>query len=217
MPRKMRIDFISDIACPWCVIGLRSLEAALEQTGDLVDAEFHFQPFELNPDAPRGGWDQAARFAEKYGWSPDQVRGAQANVRERAAATGFAMNYSEASRTYNTFDAHRLLHWAEAQGKQPALKHALFTAYFTDARDVSDPDVLVEVAASVGLDGDAARELLATDRYATEVRTAEGFWQSRGVNSVPTIVIDRRHVLVGGQPVETFEQVIRQIAAQAAA
>ncbi|MEI9852548.1 MAG: DsbA family protein [Sphingomonas sp.] len=121
------------------MIGLRSLEAALERTRGTVDADIRFQPFELNPDAPPGGWDQAERFAEKYGWSAEQLAGARETVRERAAETGFAMRFSEQGRTYNTFDAHRLLHWAETQGGQRALKHALFGAYFTDARDISDP------------------------------------------------------------------------------
>ncbi len=217
MTRSLKIDFVSDVACPWCVIGLRSLEAALARAGDVVDAEIRFQPFELNPDAPAGGWRQAERFAQKYGWGPEQVRQAQANVRDRAAETGFPMNFSDESRTYNTFDAHRLLHWAEAEGKQAALKHALFGAYFTDGKDVSDPEVLAGLAESVGLDGDEARKVIASAAYSSEVRTAETLWQSRGINSVPAIVIDGRYLISGGQPVEAFEQAIRQIAAEGVA
>jgi predicted DsbA family dithiol-disulfide isomerase len=208
----MRIDFVSDIACPWCVIGLRSLEAALERTHDAVAAEIHFQPFELNPDAPAGGWKQAERFAEKFGWSPEQVRDAHANVSARAAETGFAMRFSDESRTYNTFDAHRLIHWAEQQGKQAALKHALFGAYFTDGRDVSDPAVLADLAETAGLDRAEAEKVLASGAYASEVRATEMLWQSRGINAVPSIIIDGRYLISGGQPVDTFEQVIRKIA-----
>lgn len=212
MSRTMWIDFVSDIVCPWCVIGLRSLEAALERMRDTVDAEIHFQPFELNPDAPAGGWKQTDRFAETYGWSPEQVRGAHANVTARAAQTGFAMRFSDESRTYNSFDAHRLLHWAEQQGKQAALKHALFGAYFTDGRDVSDPTVLADLAETAGLDRAEAETVLASEAYTDEVRQAEMLWRSRGINSVPAIIIDGRYLISGGQPIDTFEQVIRKIA-----
>lgn len=212
MSWTMRIDFVSDVVCPWCVIGLRSLEAALERTRDAVVAEIRFQPFELNPDAPPGGWKQTDRFAEVYGWSPEQVRGAQANVAARAAETGFVIRSSDESRTYNSFDAHRLLHWSEPQGKQTALKHALFGAYFTDGRDISDAEVLADLAETAGLDRVEAEEILATGAYADDVRKAEMLWRSRGITAVPAIIIDGRYLISGGQPVDTFEQVIRKIA-----
>ena len=140
----MKIDFVSDVSCPWCVIGLRGLEPALERVGDLVEAEIHFQPFELNPDMPPEGQNLGEHVRQKYGSTPEQSSGAREMIRERAAAVGFTIATSGDSRIYNTFDAHRLLHWAGVTGGQAALKHALFEAYFTHGRNPGDPDVLVD-------------------------------------------------------------------------
>lgn len=216
MPRPLKIDFVSDVSCPWCIIGLKGLEEALARTGDLIEAEIAFQPFELNPGMAPDGENIGEHIARKYGSTPEQSAANRAMIRDRAAALGFAMNSSAESRIYNTFDAHRLLHWAQIEGKQAALKHALFTAYFTDQQDPSNHDVLVAAAEKAGLDGAAAREVLASGRYAQEVRAAEQLWQSRGINSVPAIVIDDKWLISGGQPPEAFEQALRQIAAEAA-
>jgi predicted DsbA family dithiol-disulfide isomerase len=216
MARPLKIDFVSDVSCPWCIIGLRGLEEALARTGDLVDAQIHFRPFELNPQMAPEGENIGEHIARKYGSTPEQSAANRQMIRDRAAALGFAMNSSADSRIYNTFDAHRLLHWAEIEGKQAALKHALFTAYFTDQQDPSNPDVLVAAAEKAGLDGAAAREVLTSGRYAEEVRAAEQLWQSRGINSVPAIIIEDKWLISGGQPPEAFEQALRQIAAQAA-
>jgi predicted DsbA family dithiol-disulfide isomerase len=220
MARPMKIDFVSDVACPWCIIGLRGLEEALERTRDVVDARIHFQPFELNPDMPPEGQNIVEHVAQKYGSSPEQSAANRDMIRDRAAAVGFAMNTSDASRAYNTFDAHRLLHWAgeegAPEGAQAALKHALFEAYFTNGKNPGDVDVLVAAAEKAGLDPVEAREILVSGRYATEVRQIEQLWQQRGINAVPAIVIDQRYLISGGQPPEAFEQAIRQIAAQAA-
>jgi predicted DsbA family dithiol-disulfide isomerase len=215
MARPLKIDFVSDVSCPWCIIGLRGLEEALARTGDLVDAQIHFRPFELNPQMAPEGENIGEHIARKYGSTPEQSAANRQMIRDRAAALGFAMNSSADSRIYNTFDAHRLLHWAEIEGKQAALKHALFTAYFTDQQDPSNPDVLVAAAEKAGLDGAAAREVLTSGRYAEEVRAAEQLWQSRGINSVPAIIIEDKWLISGGQPPEAFEQALRQIAAQA--
>jgi predicted DsbA family dithiol-disulfide isomerase len=212
----MRIDFVSDVSCPWCVIGLQGLEQALERTRDLVDAEIHFQPFELNPDMAPEGENIVEHIGRKYGSSAEQSAASRAMIRERAAGVGFAMAVTDESRIYNTFDAHRLLHWAQASGRQAELKHALFRAYFTDARDPSDSDVLLDAAAQAGLDGNAAREVLESGRYAQEVRDAERLWQERGIQSVPAIIVDERYLISGGQPPEAFEQALRQIAAEPA-
>jgi predicted DsbA family dithiol-disulfide isomerase len=217
MPIPMTIDFVSDVSCPWCIIGLRGLETALERTGDLVEPTIRFQPFELNPQMPAGGQNIVEHVTQKYGSTPEQSSANRAMIRDRAASVGFAMNSSDESRIYNTFDAHRLLHWAEEEGKQAALKHALFTAYFTDQQDPSNPDVLVAAAEAAGLDGARAREILASDTYAAEVRAAEKLWQSRGINSVPAVIVNGRYLISGGQPPEAFEQAIRQIAAEQAA
>ena len=217
MARQMKIDFVSDVACPWCIIGLRGLEEALERTRDVVDAQIHFQPFELNPDMPPEGQNIVEHVAQKYGSTPEQSAANRDVIRDRAAAVGFAMNTSDQSRAYNTFDAHRLLHWAGETGApesaQAALKHALFEAYFTNGQNPADVDVLVTAAEKAGLDPAEAREIITSGRYAEEVRQAEYLWQQRGINAVPAIVIDQRYLISGGQPPEAFEQAIRQIAA----
>lgn len=214
MPRPIRIDFVSDISCPWCIIGLRGLEIALERLGDAVEADIHFQPFELNPAMAPEGENIVAHIGRKYGATPEQSAANRANIRERAASVGFTMAMTDTSRIYNSFDAHRLLHWAGIEGRQTALKHALFDSYFTHGEDISDHDVLIAAAARAGLDAEQARAILSSDLYAAEVREAERLWQGRGIQSVPAIVIDNRYLISGGQPPESFEQALRQIAAE---
>jgi predicted DsbA family dithiol-disulfide isomerase len=213
MTRKLKIDFVSDVACPWCAIALSSLERALERTRDVVDADITFHPFELNPNMGEGGQNMIEHYGVKYGRSPEQARARREDIKARAAAVGFTMNTSDASRIYNTFDAHRLLAWARELGKQRELKHRLFIANFTDQNDPGNHDVLVAAAESAGLDGAAARAVLASDRYAETVRTEEGFWTDQGVSSVPTIIFNGRHLISGGQPPEQFERQIRAIIA----
>jgi predicted DsbA family dithiol-disulfide isomerase len=214
MASPMKIDFVSDISCPWCVIGLKGLEEALDRVGDEVDATIIFQPFELNPAMPAEGQNIVEHIAQKYGSTPAQSAANREMIRARAAEVGFTMNGSEQSRIYNTFDAHRLLHWAEEHGRQAALKQALFEAYFTKGEDPSDHAVLARIAEEVGLDGDTARAILASGRYADEVRGAEKLWRSRGISSVPAIVINDRYLISGGQPADAFEQALRNIAAE---
>ena len=215
MPKPMKIDFVSDISCPWCIIGLRGLEEALVRTGELIAAEITFQPFELNPGMGKDGQNIVEHVAEKYGSSPDESRANRQMIRDRAADLGFTMAMSDTSRIYNTFDAHRLLHWAQIEGKQAALKHALFTAYFTDQQNPSDREVLVAAAAEAGLDPARAAEILASDTYAPEVRAAEQLWHSRGITAVPAVIIDDRYLISGGQPPAAFEKALREIAAEA--
>jgi predicted DsbA family dithiol-disulfide isomerase len=212
-PARLRIDFVSDIVCPWCAIGLASLEQALERTRADVEADIHFQPFELNPQLGAEGEEMVAHLQQKYGMSAAQVADNQEAIRQRGAALGFTFDMQRRRRTYNTFDAHRLLHWAELEGRQRELKHALLRAYFTDGRAVSDHDTLVDIATSVGLPADRARDILAGDAYADEVRTVERFFLQQGIQGVPAIIIERKHLISGGQPVEVFEQALRQIAA----
>ena len=218
MPTPLKIDFVSDISCPWCIIGLRGLEAALERTGDLVEAEVHFHPFELNPMIAKEGESVAEHILRKYGRTPEQSEGTRAMIKERAAEVGFAMNSDANSRIYNTFDAHRLLHWAgvEGSGRQQALKTRLFEVYFTEQLNPSDHQVLIDAAISVGLDATTAGQVLASDLYADEVRQAEHFWQSHGVHSVPAIVINDRYLISGGQPPDAFEKALRSIAGELA-
>jgi predicted DsbA family dithiol-disulfide isomerase len=210
----MRIDFVSDISCPWCVIGLKGLEEALRQVGDLVDVQIHLQPFELNPDMPAEGQNVREHIEQKYGAARGDSSAIRDTIRSRAADVGFTIAMSDDSRIYNTFDAHRLLHWAEEQGKALPLKTALFEAYFTRGEDPSDHNILLSAADAVGLDVDAARGVLESGRYAEEVRAAEQLWQSRGIHSVPAIIFNERFLVSGGQSPEAFVQAVRNVAAQ---
>jgi predicted DsbA family dithiol-disulfide isomerase len=212
----MRIDFVSDVACPWCAVGLNALVRALESIGPDIAVELHFQPFELNPTMAAEGADAGQYLKAKYGMSDAQLAHNRGVIRERGAAVGFA--FGERARVWNTFDAHRLLHWAGEQdaARQRALKHALLKAYHGEGRNPGAHDVLVELAAQVGLDATEAAAVLREGRYTAEVREAERAWQQAGIQSVPAIVIDRRHLISGGQPPEVFEQALRQLAAQPA-
>jgi len=209
----MRIDFVSDVACPWCAVGLNALERALESIGDDIEVEFHFQPFELNPALGAEGEDTVSYLARKYGLTPQQIALNQAAIRDRGAAVGFS--FGPRSRVWNTFDAHRLLCWAETAGHQRELKHALLKAYHADDRNPGAHDVLLDLVAEVGADVEAAREILAGDAYADEVRDRERFWQQAGISAVPSVIVDRRHLIQGGQPPEVYERALRQIAADA--
>ena len=216
-PVPLRIDFVSDVVCPWCAIGLTSLEQALARIGGEVQAQIHFQPFELNPQLPAEGEGIGEHLQRKYGMSEAQLAGNQEHIRQRGAELGFAFDFNARSRIWNTFDAHRLLHWAGIEGGQPLLKHALLRAYFTEGRNVSEHDTLAAIAMSVGLDVERARTILASDEYAAEVREAEQFFQGLGISGVPAVIIEQKHLISGGQPVEVFERALREIAAGKAA
>jgi len=209
----LRIDFVSDVSCPWCAIGLASLQQALATLDGEVSAEIHFQPFELNPQMAPEGEDSTEHLLRKYGSSAEQIDANRAAIRERGAALGFTFNMDRRSRVYNTFDAHRLLHWAELEGRHIVLKQMLLRAYFTDGEDVSAHATLLRLAGEAGLDVEPARQILADDTYADEVRAQEQFFQSRGIHSVPATIINERHLISGGQLPEAFEQALRQIAA----
>ena len=218
--RSMKIDFVSDVACPWCAVGLWSLDRALERLGDAVDVELHFQPFELNPTLSAEGEDATEYLARKYGASREQLAKNRAVIRERGAAVGF--EFGDRPRVWNTFDAHRLLHWAglladSHPDAQRRLEHALLQAYHGEGRNPGSTEVLLELAGKIGLDVAAAREVLESGRYADAVRAAERQWQQAGIHSVPAVVIDDRHLISGGQPPEVFEEALRRIAMESAA
>ncbi|MHB1207037.1 MAG: DsbA family oxidoreductase [Rhodospirillaceae bacterium] len=215
MPKSMQIDFVSDVVCPWCVVGLRELERALVKLSGTVAPKIELQPFELNPTLPAKGQSMAELYAEKFGQPYEQLADRREAVKARASAVGFDIAMTAESRIYNTFDAHRLLHWAGLEGRQIPLKHALFTAHFTDGRSIGDHEVLVSLAEEVGLDGAKAREILTSGLYRQEVQAAERNWQAAGINSVPAVVINRKHLISGGQTAAVFEQALRQIAAEA--
>jgi predicted DsbA family dithiol-disulfide isomerase len=214
MATPLKIDFVSDVSCPWCAVGLGALEAALARVAPDVQAELHFQPFELNPQMAAEGQDIGEHLHGKYGSTPEQQAQMSETIRQRGEAVGFTFMPGARRRVYNTFDAHRLLHWAELEGleRQHALKKALLKAYFTDGLDPSDPETLVRLADDAGLDAARAREILAGDAYADAVRERERLYTDAGIHSVPAIVLNDRHLISGGQPVEVFERALRQIA-----
>jgi predicted DsbA family dithiol-disulfide isomerase len=213
-PAKVRIDFVSDVVCPWCAVGLKSLEQALEKLDGRVAADVHFQPFELNPQMPPEGEDIVEHLRKKYGSTREQVARNGEAIRARGAALGFEFNMDKRDRTWNTFDAHRLLHWGENQGAQHqrALKHALLTAYFTRGENVSDHAVLLQAVAEAGLPVERARAILASDEFAADVRAQEQFYIQNGIQGVPAVIVNERHLISGGQPPEVFEAALRQIA-----
>jgi predicted DsbA family dithiol-disulfide isomerase len=213
MKKRIKIDFVSDISCPWCAIGLNSLEQALSRVGEEVTADIHFQPFELNPQLSAEGEDITEHLQRKYGASAAQSERNREAIRARGAEVGFRFQMDKRNRIYNTFDAHRLLHWADLEARQQALEHALFEAYFSEGKNPSDREVLVDIAAAVGLDPERARQILFSDEYAQEVRERERFYLEQGVHAVPAVIIDDRHLIQGAQPVAAFERALRQVAA----
>lgn len=215
MTQPLRIDFVSDIACPWCAIGLSSLQLALSRLGDTVDAQIVMHPFELNPQMSAQGERIVDYLGKKYGRTAEQIAETQEMIRERGASVGFEFGPREY--VYNTFDAHRLLHWAGLEGKQLPLKLALLHAYHSEGKDPGNHDVLLEAAQSVGLDAARARAVLEGGDYAEEVRAQESEYQSMGIQSVPSIIFNQRYLVTGGQPPEAFEQAIQQILAEAQA
>lgn len=214
MTQTLKIDFVSDVTCPWCAVGLASLQTALANLAPEIRAEMHFQPFELNPQMAPEGEDAFEHLNRKYGSSREQQAQGRAAIRARGAEVGFRFGEGGRSRIWNTFDAHRLLHWAELEGldKQAALKKALLEATHGDGANPSDPELLVRLAAGAGLDPERARAILAGDEYAAETRERERLYTDAGIHSVPAIIINDRHLISGGQPVEVFERALRQIA-----
>jgi predicted DsbA family dithiol-disulfide isomerase len=213
MSKPLKIDYVSDVVCPWCAIGLHGLEIALDRLGQRADAEITFHPYELAPTMPRAGQVHLDYITGKLGISADQARAARAQIRQRAADVGFAINRDDTTRIYNTFDAHRLLAWAQETGRQLPLKEALMTAYFTELKNLGDPEVLVAAVEKAGLDGAEARAILESDRYADEVRAEEAEWRERGVRSVPTVIVNG-HVIGGAHPPAEFERQLREILAE---
>ena len=214
MSKPVKIDFVSDVACPWCAIGLAALERAMADVGGDLQVEIHFQPFELNPDMGPQGESIVDHLAKKYGLSAEQLAQNGEALRQRGEALGFHFDLQKRDRIYNTFDAHRLLHWAGELGaaQQLALKHALLRAYHCEGRNVSDRDTLVAIVAGAGLDAAEARRILETDACAAQVREREHLYQQQGIRAVPSVIFNDRHLVQGGQPPEVFAQALRQLA-----
>ncbi len=210
---RLDIAFVSDVACPWCAIGLASLDNALAGLNGEVETTLRFEPFELNPDMDAQGREVVPYLAQKYGRTPEQIAEAQARIRERGAAVGFA--FGPRDHVWNTFDAHRLLYWAGQEGKAAQLKRALLHAYHGEGRNPGAKDVLVELAGKVGLNAARAKAILESDEFATQVRDREEFWRQKGVSGVPFVVVNGTYAIEGAQPPEAFEQALRQIANRA--
>jgi len=212
MNARIRIDFVSDVSCPWCAVGLKSLEAALARLEGQVAADVHFQPFELNPAMPTEGQEISAHLMEKYGLTREQYEQNTESMRVRGEQVGFTFGIGKRSRIYNTFDAHRLLYWAGLEGRQPALKHALFKAYFTDGEDPSSHEILVKAAEKSGLNLTRARDIMSSDEYAKEVRERERYYLDRGINAVPSVIINERQLIRGARSADLYAQMLTDIA-----
>jgi predicted DsbA family dithiol-disulfide isomerase len=217
MSRVVKIDFVSDVVCPWCALGATALEQAIQNLAGEVVVELTFKPFELNPDMPAEGEHAVQHMMRKYGRTADQVASRNEMVVARSLEVGFHFDLEKRSHFYNTFDAHRLLFWANAEGLQIALKKALLKAYFSDGQNLADQETLLRLADEVGLDSTRAREVLTNGEFASEVRELERFYQQRGINSVPALVLNDRQMVTGSQSVEHYEEVIRQMARESAA
>lgn len=213
MAAPLHIDFVSDVACPWCVIGLRSLLQALLRLNGAVEADIHLGPFELNPDMAPEGENAAEHVQRKYKAPAERSTMVRKAIREHGEALGFTFNYAPDTRIWNTFDAHRMLHWAANEGRALQLKQALFKANFTDQLPVSDRNVLVNAAIEVGLDGARAREIAHSNAFASEVRAEQQLWRSRGIQAVPTIIFNAHWMIQGAQSPESYEDAIKQIIA----
>lgn len=206
----LRIDIVSDVVCPWCVIGYRQLAQALKQTN--TEHKIYWHPFELNPNMPAEGQNLREHIIEKYGSTKAQSDASREAMTQAGREVGFEFNFNDDTRMHNTFDLHQLLHWAEQQGHMHELKQALFVAHFTDGRNISDIEVLADIAAQTGLDRSEALAVLKDQRFAQDVRMAEQHWQQQGVHSVPAIIFDERHLVSGAQGIDNFKHVLQKIA-----
>ena len=209
---RLDITFVSDVACPWCAIGLASIDKAAASIGDDVDIAIRVEPFELNPDMGPEGAEVVPYLTRKYGRTPEQIAQTQAHIRSRGADAGFT--FGKRDHVWNTFDAHRMLHWAQLEGKGAQMKRALLRAYHTEGRNPASREVLLEAAAAIGLDAERAKAIIDSDEFAAEVRQRERFWQQQGVSGVPFVVINDKYAIEGAQPPEAFEEAFRQIAAE---
>jgi predicted DsbA family dithiol-disulfide isomerase len=210
----LEINFVSDVACPWCAIGLAALESALGRIGDDIAVKVSVEPFELNPDMGPEGSEVVPYLARKYGRTPEQIAQTQAMIRERGAAVGFT--FGPRAHVWNTFDAHRMLHWAGLEGRAVELKRALLQAYHGQGRNPASPEVLLEAAQAVGLDAERARAIVGSHEYEPEVRARERQWIEAGVRGVPFVVVNGKYAIEGAQSPEAYERALREIAKQAA-
>ena len=214
MKPTIKIDYVSDVACPWCAVGLGNLNLAIAQLSDQVNFEVHFHPFELNSNMPVGGQDAIEHLTEKYGLTADQVKANQATIRAKALEAGFAFHPEGRKRVYNTFDCHRLLYWAAKEydlQKQASLKMELLNTYFCLAVNLDDQENLLDAVMRAGLDKDRAHEILKSKEFSNEVREEESTYTGVGINSVPAIILDNQYLLQGAQPPQSFVNAFEQL------
>lgn len=202
----IRVDIVSDVVCPWCVIGYHQLAKAARDTQTELD--IHWHPFELNPQMAEGGENLREHLAAKYGTTLEGSIKARARLSEMGAALGFKFNYADDMRMYNTFRAHQLIDWATELGKGHEMKQALFAAFFTRREDVSDMQVLADAAACIGLNRADALDMLQSQDRANHLRQKEQFWISQGVRGVPAMVFDQRHLVTGAQGEENYARIL---------
>ncbi len=200
---------MSDVVCPWCIIGFRQLERALEAQG--LDAEIHWHPFESNPDMGIQGQELREHVAEKYGSTPEQSTATRPRLSALGTSLDFPMDYFEGMRIWNTFKAHRLLHWAGEAGKGTALKRVLFESYFQRRERVADPEILIAAAGRAGLEESEARAVLEEGRLADAVRQLEAFWAERGIQGVPAMIFQGRYLLSAAQGEDRYAAFLAQL------
>jgi predicted DsbA family dithiol-disulfide isomerase len=214
--KNFKIDIVSDVMCPWCVVGYKNLETALSELKDEIKAEITWHPFELNPDMPIEGQDLNQHLMQKYNLTEQQGDENRKNMLEAGQRAGFTFNFDGKRIMINSFDLHRLLTWARKEGKQTELKLAFFEAHFTDLKYLNQLDTLLDVVASVGLDKDTARNILQSDQYAQEVSQEQDQFKQLGITSVPTFIINDKYAITGGQPSDSFIQAFKQISQEQA-
>ena len=206
----LKIDIVSDISCPWCIIGYRQLAEALEQTNTVY--ELHWHPFEINPDMTLEGKNLREHGAKKHNRTAQQVQESRDRMTVAGAEVGFKFNFNADTLVHNTFNCHQLLHWANQYGRTNDLKQALFNAYFTNNRNLSEKAVLADIAAEIGLDGAEALTVLDEQRFAKQVRDSEQHWREQGIQSVPAVIFNDRHLVSGTQGVENYISILKQLA-----
>lgn len=213
----LHVDIVSDVVCPWCIIGYKQLQLALDSLPGRFDVTLRWHPFELNPQMPRQGQDLREHLAQKYGSTPEQGRAVKARLIALGDSLGFKFDYFDDMRMVNTFRAHQLLHWAQEQGRQTELKLALFEAFFSRREDVSDDNTLVVVAGRAGLPTAEALRVLEDGRYAKAVRAEQQVWLDDEVHAVPTFVFNQEYRVPGAQDKDTFVRVLNRIGDRAVA
>lgn len=211
---RLHIDIVSDIACPWCAIGYARLEKALEQLAGELEVTLVWRAFELDPDA--GSEPILPALARKYGRPEAEMQAAQEQMKTVALELGLNFSKMQQRRTCNTFDAHRLVKWAVTRGQATAMKQALFEAYFGEAGDVSEREVLLCAVERAGLDSRAAAGVLDSEDFAGQVREEETRYRKAGVSAVPAFIVNQRYIISGAQEPETLVGALREIAAEAA-